>query len=92
MYIQTNTLYHKEHQIQVTSIENERTTLAIQGPRHHKIHLIVYNLVGQKVKTYQSLALSSIELLKTDLPAGIYIYQLLGDAQLLSTGKILVSM
>jgi len=79
--------------IQVNVFPNpftKQTTFKIEGEAYQSLNLSVYNSTGQLVTQKAVQNNDRIELSRGDLLPGIYLYQLLGDENLISTGKIIV--
>jgi len=68
------------------------TTLEIKGTAYDDLTLRVYDLAGREMRIVQVNGASKIQLHKGNLQQGMYIYQLEGDGQLISTGKIIVQI
>lgn len=79
--------------IQVNVFPNpftKQTTFKIEGEAYKTLHLSVYNLTGQLVTQKTIENNDRLELSRGDLLPGVYLYQLLGDDNLINTGKIIV--
>jgi hypothetical protein len=59
---------------------NRKTTIKYEIPKTSNIKIVLYNSIGQKIKTLysgeQSIGSHSIELDGDDMPSGVYIYQI----------------
>ena len=53
--------------------------------------LILYNVVGEKVKTIAAITGNTIVLKKGNLPNGIYVIQLLENSKIITTKKLIIS-
>jgi hypothetical protein len=68
----------------------QQTSLSIESPTNYSSYRVqVYTTTGQLVQQVQSSAPTLI-LSAEQLPAGLYFYQIYGDAALLATGKMTV--
>jgi len=69
---------------------SHQTTIEVQGKDYQQLQLLVYDMRGQKVVQQSTASSNRIQLSRGNLTAGVYVYQLLGDEQLINTGKIVV--
>lgn len=79
--------------IQVNVFPNpftKQTTFKIEGEVYERLNLSVYNLTGQLVAQKTIRNNNRLDLSRGDLLPGVYLYQLLGDDNLINTGKIIV--
>ena len=67
----------------------ESTTIMVEGEHYEQLQVQVFTTTGQLVQQYQAQA-QQVTIKKGKLPAGWYVYRLLGDQQLISTGKLIV--
>jgi uncharacterized repeat protein (TIGR01451 family) len=68
----------------------KQTTFKVEGEVYQELNLSVYNVTGQLVTQQSVKNKDRLELSRGDLLPGVYLYQLLGDDNLVSTGKIIV--
>lgn len=66
------------------------TTLEVRGKDYESLTLEVYDLSGRIVQTLKAKHTSTMKIYSQNLPQGVYIYQLKGDHQRISTGKFIV--
>ena len=67
----------------------QTATIEIQGEVFDQLQVHIYSVDGQLLKTYQGSG-NQLQLERSNLPTGIYFYQLIGDDQLISRGKFIV--
>ncbi|MCP4442947.1 MAG: T9SS type A sorting domain-containing protein [Aureispira sp.] len=65
-----------------------QTTFEIKGGDYQQIELNVYDITGRTVQQVIS-ADNKILLNRANMQQGLYIYQLIGDGQLINTGKVI---
>ncbi|MFK7796183.1 MAG: T9SS type A sorting domain-containing protein [Aureispira sp.] len=65
------------------------TTIAVEGKAYEQLQVQVFSITGQLVKQQQS-ATNQLTLTRENLPAGVYLYQLFGDQERISSGKIII--
>ncbi|MCP4441434.1 MAG: T9SS type A sorting domain-containing protein [Aureispira sp.] len=68
----------------------EEAILEVVGGNYQDLELVVYDITGREVSQYISTGNQKIQIQRKDLPSGIYIYQLKGDRELISTGKVII--
>ncbi len=66
------------------------TTIAIEGKMFDKLEVQVFDLLGRQVSYQQARQSDRVELQRGKLEQGFYVFQLIGDGELLSTGKLKV--
>jgi len=66
------------------------TTLEVRGKDYESLTLEVYDLSGRIIQTLKAKHTSTMKIYSQDLPQGVYIYELKGDHQRISTGKLIV--
>jgi hypothetical protein len=66
------------------------TTIAVEGGEFDKLELQVFDLLGRQVAYEQANSANQVELHKGHLESGMYVYRLIGDDKLISTGKVRV--
>lgn len=66
------------------------TTIAIEGKMFDKLEIQVVDLLGRQVVYHQARQSDRIELQRGNLEQGFYVFQLIGDGELLGTGKLKV--
>jgi len=69
---------------------SHQTTIEVQGEEYQQLQLLVYDTRGQQVMQQSASSSNRIQLARGNLTSGVYMYQLLGDEQLINTGKIVV--
>lgn len=70
----------------------EQTTIEVEtDKRYRNMTMIVYNTMGQAIKTIQSNGESRMILDKTGLTTGVYFYQIQAEGLVLDTGKLMVN-
>jgi len=69
---------------------SHQTTIEVQGEEYQQLQLLVYDMRGRKVVQQSTASSNRIQLSRGNLTSGVYMYQLLGDEQLINTGKIVV--
>lgn len=67
-----------------------RTTITVSGAEYEELSIMLFDLSGRLVRQSTANSGNSIELLKGQLNTGMYIYKLLGDGRMISTGKVVV--
>ena len=67
----------------------ESTTIAVAGGTYESLQVQVFTTTGQLVRE-QSTQGNQLTLTRGNLPAGLYLYRLLGEDKLLSTGKLIL--
>ncbi|CAA6815975.1 MAG: Unknown protein [uncultured Aureispira sp.] len=90
MLTQTTVL---DEAIQVNVYPNpftQNASLEVEGKDYHELQLTIYDVSGRMVLEKQAYSNNRIELSRGNLQPGVYFYQLLGDAALINTGKIVV--
>jgi hypothetical protein len=68
----------------------QNATLEVEGKEYNELELTIYDVSGRVVLEKQASSSNKIELSRGNLQPGVYFYQLLGDAALINTGKIVV--
>ncbi|CAA6815944.1 MAG: FIG01179438: hypothetical protein [uncultured Aureispira sp.] len=68
----------------------QNASLEVQGKDYKELQLTIYDVSGRMVLEKQAYSNNTIELSRGNLQPGIYFYQLLGDAALINTGKLIV--
>jgi hypothetical protein len=66
------------------------TTIAVEGAEFDELEVQVFDLLGRQVAYKRTFSTSQIELTKGNLQTGMYVYRLIGDDKLISTGKVKV--
>ena len=82
-----------EESVQVKVYPNpftQNATLEVEGETYNELQLTIYDVSGRVVLEQQTYSNNKIEISKGNLQPGVYFYQLLGDAALINTGKIVV--
>ncbi len=67
----------------------EMTTIEVSGKEYETLELLVFDSLGRLVETVNSTNENRIQLLRGRMQQGIYFYQLKGNKELISTGKII---
>ena len=67
----------------------QTATLEVEGETFQQLQVELYSPTGQLLKTHQGSG-NQLVLERSGLPSGIYFYRLLGDDQVLNTGKMVV--
>ncbi|MGH1337193.1 MAG: T9SS type A sorting domain-containing protein [Aureispira sp.] len=67
----------------------ESTTIAVEGEQYEQLQVQVFTTTGQLVQELAAQG-NQLTLTRGNLPAGLYVYRLLGDGTLLSTGKLMI--
>lgn len=80
--------------VQITAFPNpftQMTTIRVEGRTNYQdLYLEVYNAMGQLVhQTNPQNGLQEVHLQRHDLESGIYFYRLIGDEQVLHSGKLI---
>jgi hypothetical protein len=89
--LSTAKIYEKDIEVKLyPNPFKDFTTLEVQGEDYEKLTLKVYDLSGRVIQTLYGQNTSSMKIYRQDLPQGVYIYQLEGDGQRISTGKMVV--
>jgi hypothetical protein len=68
----------------------EMTTIEVRGKEFENLELLVFDALGRLTETVSSKDENSIQLLRGRMRQGVYFYQLKGNNELISTGKIVV--
>lgn len=68
----------------------EQATLEVVGGNYQELQLKVYDITGRDAIQYSSTGDNKIQIQKGNLSAGVYIYQLEGDGELINTGKMVI--
>jgi hypothetical protein len=68
----------------------QNATIEVEGKEYKELQLTIYDVSGRVVLEKQAYSNNKIELSRGNLQPGVYFYQLLGDAALINTGKIVV--
>lgn len=68
----------------------EMTTIEVSGKEFQKLELLVFDALGRLADTVSSKDENRIQLLRGKMRQGVYFYQLKGNNELISTGKIVV--
>ncbi|MBL4649399.1 MAG: T9SS type A sorting domain-containing protein, partial [Aureispira sp.] len=68
----------------------EMTTIEVSGKEYQELELLVFDALGRLVETINSKDENRIQLLRGRMRQGVYFYQLKGNNELISTGKIVV--
>jgi hypothetical protein len=68
----------------------ESATFDIEQMPYSQLELQVFSAAGQLLRSERSSGTNRLVLARGALPSGVYFYRLVGDAQLLSTGKLLL--
>jgi hypothetical protein len=68
----------------------QNATIEVEGKEYNELQLTIYDVSGRVVLEKQAYSNNKIELSRGNLQPGVYFYQLLGDAALINTGKIVV--
>lgn len=82
-----------EEQIQVQAFPNpfqHSTSIQVHGKSYETLQLTVFDLSGKAITSQEENNSNQLELHRGKLQAGMYIYQLKGDGQLINTGKLMV--
>lgn len=66
------------------------TTIEVSGKEYPNLELLVFDALGRLVETVNSKEENRIQLLRGRMGQGVYFYQLKGNNELISTGKIVV--
>lgn len=69
---------------------NQVTTIEVKGKEYETLELQVFDVTGRAVDATRDYQKNRIQLSRGQLQPGIYLYQLVGDDQLINTGKIIV--
>ena len=67
----------------------KQSTIEIVGKTYHHLELRIYDLTGKLVQQQSSTG-NQFTIQRQQLEAGMYLYQLEGDQELLNTGKLIV--
>jgi len=66
-------------------------TMAIGGSTQlDNASLVIYNVLGQTVKTINNINTNTINIDRDNVPGGMYIYTLVNNGAIISTGKLVV--
>lgn len=68
----------------------EMTTIEVSGKEFQKLELLVFDALCRLAETVSSKDENCIQLLRGRMRQGVYFYQLKGNNELISTGKIVV--
>lgn len=68
----------------------DKITLEVQEEEFESLELRVFDLLGKQVAYQQAFGTNKIQLVRANLTQGIYVYQLIGDQEVINTGKISV--
>ena len=68
----------------------QNAMIEVEGKEYKELQLSIYDVSGRVVLEKQAYSNNKIELSRGNLQPGVYFYQLLGDAALINTGKIVV--
>jgi hypothetical protein len=68
----------------------QNATIEVEGKDYNELQLTIYDVSGRVVAQKQAYTNNKVELSRGNLQPGVYLYQLLGDDALISTGKIVV--
>ncbi len=82
-----------QDQLQVKAFPNpftKSTSIEVSGKTYNLLELEVYDLLGRKMASRQVSFSNQVQLERGNLQTGIYVYRLIGDQQIISTGKITV--
>lgn len=66
------------------------TVIRFSNPGNAPHTLVLYNLLGQKVKIFPRVYGNQVEVKRTDLPAGLYFYRIRRGQKVVATGKLIV--
>ena len=69
---------------------NNSTLLTFDKPINRPYNLAVYNVMGQKIKTYSHIYTDEIRIEKEELGSGIFFFHLLDEKQGMAVGKLIV--
>ncbi len=65
-------------------------TITVEGKTFDHLEVVVYDLLGHRVAYRESYNSAQVRLPSANLPKGFYVYELLGDQERISSGKIRV--
>lgn len=69
---------------------SKQTTFKVEGADYESLNLSVYSLTGQLLIQKSTKNTNRLELDRGNLVPGVYLYQILGDSDLINTGKVIV--
>lgn len=69
---------------------HEQATLEVVGGNYQELTLKVYDVMGREAMHNISKGDQKIQIERNNLLQGVYIYQLVGDGELINTGKIII--
>ncbi|MCK9398657.1 MAG: T9SS type A sorting domain-containing protein [Bacteroidales bacterium] len=67
---------------------NNKTTIEFYNPEHSKYQLSIFDIFGRSIYKLENISEDKIEIVKGNLPAGIFIVKLRGDKELF--GKMVI--
>lgn len=68
----------------------QSTKIEVKNEVYETLRLSIYDISGKEIRQEEAFYDNQIELHRGNLQAGVYFYRLIGDKQMLSSGKIIV--
>lgn len=89
--LSNNVLDHLDPKISLfPNPASERFSIRFNNPTLLPHQVIIFNSLGQVVRTVKELKTEEIKIERENLPNGVYFYQLVQDKNLLNSGKLIL--